>query len=74
MITKLKWLNLINYVKHEVDDDYESYNAALQEELRSVSILMMLNVLYSFINCYVNCEHHYHWHNENLKNNMGIID
>ena len=52
---------------------YESYNVALQEELRSVSILLMLDVLHSFINCYVNCEHHYHWHNENLKNNMGMI-
>ena len=28
---------------------YESCNVALQEELRSVSILMMLNVLYPFI-------------------------
>ena len=39
----------MNYVKHQVNDDYEGCNVALQEELRSVSNIMMLDVLHSFI-------------------------
>ena len=41
---ELKWLNVLKYVKRQVDNEYESSNAVTQEELRSVPDKITLNV------------------------------
>ena len=55
-------------VKHLIDSEYESSNAASQKVFLIISILITFDIfIYRIIN------EHYHWHNKKLKNSTEII-